>query len=182
MKAWILEINDNPSLYIFLEKDFMGGGGEKFLSEVDLQVKKKCFGDALSITSTIFRNNNMSLESYKSYRKLDLDGEVLQTFYLLLGLFEHVTTIKNRRFTSLGGISKLCSKVNIKGNISKTDITFLFQKHIKESKNDFNKVGDFMDFTEFCFFVCVRLKNFMAQKGKIDVNMTAYEFINVICC
>ena len=36
LKSWLLEINDNPSLYIYLEKDFMGGGVEKILSEVDL--------------------------------------------------------------------------------------------------------------------------------------------------
>lgn len=29
MKAWLLEINDNPSLYIYLEKDYMGGGVDK---------------------------------------------------------------------------------------------------------------------------------------------------------
>lgn len=32
LKAWLLEINDHPSLNIFLEKDFMGGGMGKSLS------------------------------------------------------------------------------------------------------------------------------------------------------
>ncbi len=32
LNCYLLEINDHPSLDIFLEKDFMGGGGTKTLS------------------------------------------------------------------------------------------------------------------------------------------------------
>ena len=76
LKAWILEINDNPSMYIYHEKDYMGGGGEKILSQVDLDVKMKCFGDALNLTNKIFRNNE-KIDSFKSYNRIDLQGEVI---------------------------------------------------------------------------------------------------------
>ena len=46
MKAWLFEINDHPSLNIFLEKE-----GEKGLikdpSEIDKFIKMKILGDAI---------------------------------------------------------------------------------------------------------------------------------------
>lgn len=49
LKAWLLEVNDNPSLYIYLEKDYMGGGVEKEISRVDLEVKSKVVADAIGL-------------------------------------------------------------------------------------------------------------------------------------
>jgi hypothetical protein len=50
MKAWLLEVNDNPSMDIFHEaSDYMGGGGYKELSKVDLYVKQQALGDAIRI-------------------------------------------------------------------------------------------------------------------------------------
>ena len=43
-KAWLLEINDNPSLDVFHTTDYMGGGGPKILSKVDLEVKMLAVG------------------------------------------------------------------------------------------------------------------------------------------
>jgi hypothetical protein len=40
LDCYLLEINDHPSLDIYLEKDFMGGGLPKSLSKIDLHVKK----------------------------------------------------------------------------------------------------------------------------------------------
>ena len=104
----------------------MGGGVEKTISQADLEVKKKCFGDGLSLTLDIFRNDNKEVQTYKSYSKLDISGEVIDLQYQLLGLFEEVTTIKNRRHAFLTGISKLCNKPNLKGRVAKTDMTVLF--------------------------------------------------------
>jgi len=49
LKAWLLEVNDNPSLYIYLEKDFMGGGVPKEVSRVDLDVKGEVVADAIEL-------------------------------------------------------------------------------------------------------------------------------------
>lgn len=59
-----MEVNDHPSMYIYHETDYMGGGGEKILSEVDLFVKKKSMGDAIALS------RNPSADSYKSYLKI----------------------------------------------------------------------------------------------------------------
>lgn len=49
LRAWLLEINDHPSLNIYLEKDYMGGGMGKALSSIDLYVKKMVVGDAIKL-------------------------------------------------------------------------------------------------------------------------------------
>lgn len=48
-KAWLLEINDNPSLDIFHSTDYMGGGGPKTTSVVDLEIKKCAVANAIKI-------------------------------------------------------------------------------------------------------------------------------------
>ena len=59
----------------------MGGGCEKAISQADLQVKKKCFGDAVNLTSKIFRNDNMEVETFESYMKLDISSDVVDLQY-----------------------------------------------------------------------------------------------------
>lgn len=49
LKVWLLEINDHPSLNIYLEKDWMGGGVPKTLSLIDEYVKKTCVGDTIRL-------------------------------------------------------------------------------------------------------------------------------------
>ncbi len=48
-KSWLLEINDNPSLDIFHSTDYMGGGGPKNISKVDLEVKSLALSSAIKI-------------------------------------------------------------------------------------------------------------------------------------
>ena len=48
-KSWLLEINDNPSLDIFHSTDYMGGGGPKNISIVDLEVKSLALASAIKI-------------------------------------------------------------------------------------------------------------------------------------
>lgn len=50
LKAWILEINDHPSLNIFYQKEFMGKkAGDEIISYVDLHVKSTAMKDALDL-------------------------------------------------------------------------------------------------------------------------------------
>lgn len=49
LNCYLLEINDHPSLNIHLEKDYMGGGMGKTLSQIDLYVKKTVLGDAIKL-------------------------------------------------------------------------------------------------------------------------------------
>ena len=65
LKAWLLEINDNPSLYIYLEKDYMGGGVEKEVSRVDLDVKGEVVADAIELAK-----RKSFPQTFKSYKRL----------------------------------------------------------------------------------------------------------------
>ncbi len=69
LEAHLLEINDHPSLNIFLEKDYMGGGMGKSLSQVDLYVKQTIVEDAIKLvkksTQTI-----TGIESFKSLSRI----------------------------------------------------------------------------------------------------------------
>lgn len=49
LKAWLIEINDHPSLNINLEKDSEAGQHIKEVSEIDKFVKMKVLGDAIKL-------------------------------------------------------------------------------------------------------------------------------------
>jgi hypothetical protein len=53
LNAWLMEINANPSLNMFIEKDVAPGEPEqeKVLSELDRFVKTKIIGEAIKIVS-----------------------------------------------------------------------------------------------------------------------------------
>ena len=65
LKAWLLEVNDNPSLYIYLEKDYMGGGVEKEISRVDLDIKSEVVADAI-----LLAKRTSFPDQFKSYKRL----------------------------------------------------------------------------------------------------------------
>ena len=51
MKAWLLEINDHPSMNINLEKTGEHGQVMKEVSEIDKFVKVKILGEAIEMIS-----------------------------------------------------------------------------------------------------------------------------------
>lgn len=68
MKAWLFEINDHPSLNIFIEKE-----GEKGLikepSEIDKFIKMKILGDAIFLMKKK-DINRAEIETYKCYHRI----------------------------------------------------------------------------------------------------------------
>lgn len=51
-KAWLMEINANPSLNMYLERQNADGEQEKVLSEIDKYLKTLVLEDALKIVKT----------------------------------------------------------------------------------------------------------------------------------
>lgn len=52
--AWLMEVNANPSLNMFLEKEenlLLGQEPERILQELDRYVKAKVIGDAIAIVT-----------------------------------------------------------------------------------------------------------------------------------
>ena len=132
LKAWLLEVNDNPSLYIYLEKDYMGGGVEKEISRVDLDVKSEVVADAIELAK-----KNAFPEQFKSYKRLlgmDDNGvsPVHDNLMKLLSLFESLTQIKNRKHLGISGFTKLAMRPYFAGSqvITKHELTTLFQRHV----------------------------------------------------
>ena len=100
LKAWLLEVNDNPSLYIYLEKDYMGGGVEKEISRVDLEVKSAVVGDAILLAKKSER-----VDQFRTYSRLTGvdEGEsshVVGHMMRLVNLFNELTPIKDKKHLS----------------------------------------------------------------------------------
>jgi hypothetical protein len=61
LNAWLMEINANPSLNMFLERDMPNGEVEKTLSELDKYVKSKVVTEAIRIVTVIYHYINILL-------------------------------------------------------------------------------------------------------------------------
>ena len=66
MKAWILEVNDHPSLNIYFDTEFMNHKPqtEEDVCPIDLYVKSRVVRDAISLVK------KKSFEEYYSFRSL----------------------------------------------------------------------------------------------------------------
>ena len=53
MRAWLMEINANPSFNMFLERDLPNGETEKTLSELDRYLKSKVASESIKIVSGV---------------------------------------------------------------------------------------------------------------------------------
>jgi hypothetical protein len=53
LNAWLMEVNANPSLCMFFEKDIVPGEPEpeRILSEIDKYIKTMVIGEAVKIVS-----------------------------------------------------------------------------------------------------------------------------------
>ena len=94
MNAWLMEINANPSLCMFLEKDPIPGEPEpeRTLSELDKFVKTKVIGEAIKIVS------GQGNEEYDgTYEKvLPVEDGSFDTYYIwnrAMELFELMITL-----------------------------------------------------------------------------------------
>jgi hypothetical protein len=65
LKAWLMEINANPSLNMHLERELPNGEYEKKISEVDKHLKTIVLDDGIKIAKA-----RKPLESLGAYEKL----------------------------------------------------------------------------------------------------------------
>jgi len=75
LNCYLLEINDHPSLDIYLDKEYMAGSS-KDISKIDLYVKKKVVEDTIKISKktkvSIISISYKSLFSYMRLNPIDL--------------------------------------------------------------------------------------------------------------
>ncbi len=116
LKAWLLEINDHPSLNINLEKD--GEHGHiKELSEIDKFVKVKILGDAINFMKSKDLKRH-EVECYQGWIKLlpnkDFDG--YDAFYKAKIIFDKLNGRKgiSMSLTKFSKLSKIKEMTNEK--------------------------------------------------------------------
>jgi len=68
LKCHLLEINDHPSLDIFLDKEFMGGGSRQ-ISKIDMYVKKMVLEDAIKLSKKPLETIK-EIDAFRSLRKV----------------------------------------------------------------------------------------------------------------
>jgi hypothetical protein len=87
LKAWVIEINDHPSLNINLCKE--GAKGlEKTASGVDKYIKMKVVGDCIKFMNKHKKNARPDVDSYRSLQRI-LPCEEMDDF----SIFSEVKTV-----------------------------------------------------------------------------------------
>jgi hypothetical protein len=116
LNCYLLEINDHPSLDIYLEKDYMGGGGLKTLSQIDLYVKKMVLEDTI-ILAKKSRETILSKDRYKSLFRIMPYGEasakaaaVYETLSVARNLYYKVASIKSKATITSSNFEKLINQ------------------------------------------------------------------------
>ncbi|CDW88877.1 zinc finger lsd1 subclass family protein [Stylonychia lemnae] len=166
LNAHLLEINDHPSLNIFLEKDYMGGGMGKSLSTVDLYVKKTIVGDTIKLTKKSDEALNETTQFRSLNRILPLEepeaAEVQETINKFRELYYQLAPVKSKVNMSSSNFEKILTKSELKFDqlgISNIDLSLLFQKQSGGKKS--------INFQEF-FWLMIGLKDMLEKKRIID--------------
>jgi hypothetical protein len=68
LNCHLLEVNDHPSLDIYLDKEFMGGSSRQ-VSKIDLYVKKRVVEDAIKIAKKP-KDKIIEIEKYRSLNRV----------------------------------------------------------------------------------------------------------------
>ena len=112
LKAWVLEINDHPSLNILQSKE--GNNGQiRMVSEVDKYIKTKVVGDALDLMlQDKYRNDRSVIKSHGCWTRILPSGEEdeFMTFCKAKYLYERLLNRKGSNsmsFTAFGKLSKI---------------------------------------------------------------------------
>jgi len=73
--AWLLEINNSPSLNVMYEPDFMNPE-EKQISQIDMDIKKPMISDAFQLAQMFAKNRNAlnDIEEHNSLFKIYSDS------------------------------------------------------------------------------------------------------------
>lgn len=112
LKAWVLELNHNPSLDIYFSSEYMSGKKmtDDDICPVDFHVKSKVISDTLHLVgkklSTI-----ASIDTFNSLSHIHPKEDGAQPLNHILQqlrqLFYKLTPIKEKRFITSGAYEKL---------------------------------------------------------------------------
>lgn len=135
-KAWLMEINANPSMNMFLEKQGVGGQQEKILSELDKHLKTKILEDAFQIIKCKMNGDYGSFEQI-----LPVQDEKFNRFYVferVREVFHHLGGIKKPDFLTASQFEKLGRYPKlVTPQFGKADYAIVFKEFVRglESNN-----------------------------------------------
>jgi tubulin polyglutamylase TTLL11 len=136
-RAWLLEINANPSLRIDFEQEVKPGVMQSFPSELDRYVKTKVVEDAIKI-AVMKKREQIALDQFESYERIipgngEL-GECSDVLMKIFHVFSGLTDIKNPSVVPLGKFRKIFQKV--RGRLAKeivsADFDIIYIKILKK--------------------------------------------------
>lgn len=162
LNCYLLEINDHPSLDIFLEKDFMGGGtGFKTLSQIDLYVKKTVVGDAIRLAMKK-KETVAGLDQFRSLQSLTFNEGAQSMFDCLMRireLYYSIAPVKSKMSITSSNFEKLLQKSPFlkSSGITSVDLNLIFQK-----------AGDGKKFLEFPEFFWAIFKTMQKVEKRSD--------------
>ena len=163
-EAWLLEINNSPSLNIMFEKDFMSDE-ENEISEIDKDIKMPMLTDTLHL-ARLYARNREALEEiieYNSLTKIYFNyvfnpNEAFNVLWNLKIIYNSLTGTKGKGSLTNGQFIKLYSLVEHLrlGELQKPDMALIFSSLVGR----FKSMMDFTDFKNAMF------KLFVKYKGK----------------
>ena len=136
-KAWLLEINANPSLRIDFESEVSPGITESIPSALDLYVKTMVVEDAIKI-SRMKLKEQLEIQRFGSYEKLlpaDYDFLFCNDMFMnLKNVFKMYTEIKNPMFIPSGRFRKIYTKVKkiVEKEMIPADFDIMYLRAIKK--------------------------------------------------
>lgn len=135
-KAWLLEINANPSLRIDFETEVSPGITDSHPSALDLHVKAMVVEDAILISRMKIKEQIL-LEKFRSYEKLlpaEYDFSCCgEMFMALKNVFCLYTEIKNPLFVPAGKFRRIYAKIRAAAckEIIQADFDILYMRVVK---------------------------------------------------
>lgn len=141
--AWLMEINANPSMNMFLEKDGANGSKSKTLSELDKHLKSKVLQDAFHIVKSKDPSDHGCFEQI-----LPVENEDFNRFYLfdrVRSLFEVLGGVKKPNFLTASQFEKLGrhSKL-VCPHFGKADYAILFKECVRDLDSNNMVFDDFI--------------------------------------
>jgi len=139
LKAWLLEINANPSLNIGHE-DSTDFKAKEIISPVDKFVKEKVVEDCLLITKKSAAKQ-ASLDKYRTYENIynseSSDFKEMEIFQDILHIFGKLSGVRFKTHLTSGKFIKLASIPGMTNeHIVKASYDIIYQKAMKGSDNN----------------------------------------------
>mmetsp|Transcript_5660 Transcript_5660/g.4871 ORF Transcript_5660/g.4871 Transcript_5660/m.4871 type:complete len:309 (+) Transcript_5660:352-1278(+) len=167
--AWLLEINNSPSLNIMYEKDFMSGESE--LCKIDQEIKQPMLSDVLQLAN-VYRKNRDALNGVDEHNSLskiycnsvfDPDEE-FNVFPNLKIIYNSLTGIRGRSSLTSSQFMKLFSNIEYLklGRLKKPDMTLVFSSLVGRYKS----MMTFSDFSNGMYKLFIKYKGAISEDGE----------------